>query len=606
MDNLDYGIIGNCKSAALISKTGRIDWCSLPDFDASSVFAGLLDEEKGGHFAVKVDDSYTITQDYVKNTNILKTTFSSHEGVFELLDFMPRYEIESGGYHTPPDVVRYFKYISGVPRFVLDYNPRLEYARYETITVEHDDCIKSYTEEGDYDSLYLYSDMSKSAIIEKQEIILKKDAFVLICYHQKILEQTIDHQYLKLNKTKVYWLDWAYEIPTYSQYQKEILRSALTLKMLSYDKTGAVLAAATTSLPETIGEERNWDYRFCWIRDASMVIKIMAKLGHLNTVQRFINFIVDIIPDKDEKIQIMYGINKQKILTEVELSHLDGYKGSKPVRIGNAAYVQKQNDIFGVLMNVILQHFELMDTSLEIGEYLWTITRSIVKAVAHNWQKPDKGIWEIRGEEKHFVFSKVLCWVAIDRAVSVAKLVRKNKYVKDWSELAEVIKADIYANGWNEKQQSFTQYYGSDDQDAANLLMESYGFIDASDEKFKLTVKAIEKELCEDGLMYRYKNNDDFGVPSSSFTICTFWLINSLQAIGEGDRAKAMFDQLLSYSNHLGLFSEDIDFKSKRLLGNFPQAYSHLALIETAINISHGSVSKDDEILRAIHGEPLE
>ncbi len=603
MDNLDYGIIGNCKSAALISKTGSIDWCSLPDFDASSIFAGLLDEEKGGHFAIKVDDSYTITQDYVYNTNILKTTFTSLEGVFELLDFMPRYEVETGGYHTPPDVVRYFKYISGAPRFVLDYDPRLEYARYNTITEERGDCIKSYTEEGDYDSLYLYTDLSKTAIVEKDTIFLKEDAFVMICYHQKILEQNIRHQYLKLNKTKVYWLDWAYEVPTYTYCQKEILRSALALKMLSYDKTGAVIAAATTSLPETIGEERNWDYRFCWIRDASMVIKVMAKLGHLNTLQRFVNFVVDIIPDKDEKIQIMYGINKQKELPEIELSHLSGYKGSKPVRVGNAAYIQKQNDIYGVLMDVILKNFELSDISLEICEYLWTITRSIVKTVTHNWEKPDKGIWEIRGEEKHFVFSKVLCWVAIDRAVSIAKLVKKTAYVKGWEELAETIKKDIYDNGWNEKVQSFTQYYGSDDQDAANLLMESYGFIKASDDKYKLTVKAIEKELCEDGLMYRYKNHDDFGVPTSSFTVCTFWLINSLNAIGETQKAKDMFEQLLSYSNHLGLFSEDIDFKTKHLLGNFPQAYSHLALIETAINISHGSVSKDEEILRAMHGE---
>lgn len=604
MDNLDYGIIGNCKSAALISKTGSIDWCCLPDFDASSVFAGLLDEEKGGHFAINVDDSYAIEQVYIKNTNILKTTFSSLEGVFELLDFMPRYEVETGGYHTPPDVIRYFKLISGAPRFTLDYNPRLEYAREETITeVINDCCVKSYTEKGDYDSLYLYSDLSKKAILDKTEIKLLQDSFVMISYHQKVLEQTVELQYLKLNKTKVYWLDWAYESPSFTHYQNEIVRSALTLKMLSYDNTGAVLAAATTSLPETIGEERNWDYRFCWIRDASMVIKVMAKLGHLNTVHRFIDFIVDIIPDKDEKIQIMYGINKQKKLTEIELSHLSGYKGSSPVRVGNAAYVQKQNDIYGVLMDVLLQHFKLIDTSLEIGEYLWTITRGIVRTVEGNWKDPDKGIWEIRGEEKHFVFSKVLCWVAIDRAASIAKLVRKNGYVKEWSALADEIKADIYANGWNEEVQSFTQYYGSKDQDAANLLMQSYGFIKASDEKFKLTVHAIEKELCKDGLMYRYKNQDDFGIPSSSFTICTFWMINSLEAIGEKEKAKSMFEQLLSYSNHLGLFSEDIDFKTKRLLGNFPQAYSHLALIETAINISDGQISKDEKILRAIHGE---
>ncbi len=601
MNDLNYGIIGNCRTAALISETGSIDWCCLPDFDSSSTFAAILDTKKGGSFKIKVDVGCVIEQSYIKNTNILCTRFSNKEGVFEVLDFMPRYLSEHDGYYNPPDIIRYFKHRSGEPKFSIDYNPKLEYAEFETVTVAQDNFIKSYSEEGDYDSLYLYTDFSNNDIINGATITLKQDAFVLLSYNQKILKQTLDLQYLKLQKTKVYWLDWANEVTSFAKYQKEILRSALTLKLLSYDKTGAILAAATTSLPETIGEERNWDYRFCWIRDASMVIKVMAQLGHMNTIKRFMNFIIDIIPDKNEKVQIMYGINRQKQLTERELTHLAGYENSSPIRIGNAAYIQKQNDIYGVLMDVIFQHFQLIKTSTEIGENLWAITRSIVKIVEQNWEKPDKGIWEIRTEEKHFTFSKVLCWVAIDRAISIAKLINEDSYAVLWLLLAEKIKKDIYKNGWNEKVKSFTQFYGSDDQDAANLLMESYGFIDASDEKYKLTVKAIEHELCEDGLMYRYKNKDDFGIPSSSFTICTFWLINSLHSIGEQKKAEKMFEQLLSYSNHLGLFSEDIDFKTKRLLGNFPQAYSHLALIETAMKISKGIKTEDEQILEAIH-----
>lgn len=600
MNNLNYGIIGNCRTAALISETGSIDWCCLPDFDSSSIFASLLDKNRGGHFKLNVSDNCVINQTYIKNTNILSTLFSDIDGEFEVLDFMPRYSSVNDGYYNPPDLIRYFRHISGEPKFSVEYNPKLEYAEFETVTVEHDNYIKSYTNEGDYDSLYLYTDFLKADIINGLTITLKQDAFVLLSYNQKILSQTLDIQYLKLQKTKVYWLDWANEITSFAKYQKEIIRSALTLKLLSYDKTGAILAAATTSLPETIGEERNWDYRFCWIRDASMVIKVMSKLGHMNTIKRFINFIIDIIPDKDEKVQIMYGINRQKKLTERELAHLSGYENSSPVRIGNAAYIQKQNDIYGVLMDVIFQHFQLFKTSTEIAETLWTITRSIVKIVEHNWEKPDKGIWEIRTEEKHFTFSKVLCWVAIDRAISIAKIINKKSYTESWSILAEKIKADIYKNGWNEKVKSFTQFYGSNDQDASNLLMESYGFIDANDDKYKLTVKAIENELCEDGLMYRYKNKDDFGIPSSSFTICTFWLINSLHSIGKHEKAEKMFNQLLTYSNHLGLFSEDIDFKTKRLLGNFPQAYSHLALIETAMKISKSIKTDDEQILEAI------
>ena len=603
MDNLDYGIIGNCRSAALVSKTGSIDWCCLPDFDSSSVFAGLLDSEKGGHYGIKVDDFYTIEQRYIKNTNILRTLFTADEGSFEILDFMPRFRVDDY-YHTPPDIIRYFKLLSGRPRFCIDYQPKLEYAKYKTMTENAGDYIKCYTEEGGYDSLYLYSNFSLDAIINGDEIALTDHSYTLISYNQKLLNETVDRQYLKLQKTKVCWLDWSSSLTSYSKYQDKIIRSALALKLLNYEKTGAVLAAATTSLPETIGEERNWDYRFCWIRDASMVVNTMTKLGHMHTVKRFMDFIIDIIPDKDEKIQIMYGINGQKTLTEESLEHLCGYKNSSPVRIGNAAYIQKQNDIFGVLMDVIYQHFNLFDTSLSIGEDLWTITRSIVKTVEKNWQKPDKGIWEIRTEDKHFTFSKVLCWVAIDRAVSIAKLIKKEDYEKEWSVLAATIKADIHKHAWNEKVQSFTQFYGSEDQDASNLLMEKFGFISAKDERYILTVKAVEKELLRDGLMYRYKNHDDFGVPSSSFTICTFWMINSLNSIGEHKKATALFNQLLTYSNHLGLFSEDIDFETKNLLGNFPQAYSHLALVDTAINLAKGNVTENEEILEAIHLVP--
>ena len=601
MDNLNYSIIGNCKSAALISEKGSIDWCCLPDFNSSSVFAKILDEEKGGSLEFLVDDSYEIKQTYIRTTNIVSTFFKNEDSCFEVVDFMPRYKTNEFGYFTPPDIIRYIKYKWGKPKFRIRYNPKVEYARFHTKTVADEDYIKCYTTEGDYDSLYLYTDLDKEDILQENEITLTDNAFLLVSYDQKLLNQTLERQYLKLQKTKVYWLEWANKLTSFTKYNSEIVRSALVLKLLSYDKSGAVLAAATTSLPETIGEERNWDYRFCWIRDASMVIKVMSGLGHLNTVKRFMKFIIDIIPDKDEKIQIMYGINREKVLKEETLEHLSGYKNSYPVRIGNAAYVQKQNDIYGILMDVIFQQFTEFKISLEDSESLWTIVRSIVKTVASNWTKPDKGIWEIRTDDRHFTFSKVLCWVAIDRAIKIAKFIYKEKYVSEWQPLADTIKEDIFKNAWNEEVGAFTQSYGSKDLDAATLLMESYGFIDGKDERFVKTVLATEKELCEDGLMYRYKNEDDFGLPSSSFTICTFWLINSLYAIGQRKRAKKLFDQLLSYSNHVGLFSEDIDFKTKRLLGNFPQAYSHLALIETAIKFAKGETTEDEQILEAIH-----
>ena len=597
MDNLDYGIIGNCKTAALISKTGSLDWCCMPYFNSSSVFAKILDDEIGGSFEIQVSDDYKIKQEYLWQTNILSTVFDNGTDTFQLIDFMPRYPREDGTYYSPPDVIRYIRLVKGSPKMKVLFNPKLNYAKGETFSENKGDYIKSFTKEGKYDSLFLYSSFDLDDILEQKEIVINESAYFLLGYHEKLIKQSLDRAYLKFQRTKTYWMNWSEKTTRFSKYNEEILRSALVLKALSFKKSGAVLAAATTSLPETIGEERNWDYRFCWIRDASMVIKVMAGLGHVKSAKEFLQFIIDIIPDKDEKIQIMYGINGEKELTEHILDHLKGYKGSAPVRVGNAAYIQKQNDIYGILMEVIYQQFHQFETSLENSEVLWTITRGIVSIVEENWQKPDKGIWELRTEDRHFVFSKLLCWVAVDRAIKIGKLLRMGVNDSKWKALRSKIYDDIYNNGWNENIQAYTQSYGSEDLDASTLLMESYGFIEAKDPRFISTVKATEKELCKDGLMYRYKNKDDFGLPTSSFTICTFWFIDSLFKIGEKEKAKEMFDQLLSYSNHLGLFSEDIDFETKRLLGNFPQAYSHLALIETASNFSKGEISEESNLI---------
>ncbi len=601
MNNLDYGIIGNCQSAALISKYGSLDWCCLPSFDSYSVFAKILDEQKGGSFGIEISDDYTISQKYINKTNILVTEFSNGKDTFEFIDFMPRYKNDDGTYYSPPDVVRYINHIAGTPSFKVKYNPKLEYAIGETYHELNDGYIKSINNEDKYDTLYLYSNLDPEMILQGNTIQLTGNAYFLISYHEKILEQSLERCYLKLQRTRVYWMNWSENTTSYTLYNDHILRSALVLKLLSYEKSGAVLAAATTSLPETIGEVRNWDYRFCWIRDASMVIKVISNLGHKRLAQRFLQFIIDIIPDKDEKIQIMYGINGEKKLTEKTLDHLQGYKNSSPVRIGNAAYHQKQNDIYGILMNVIYQQFVKFDCDLDNSESLWTISKSIVHIVNVNWEKPDKGIWEFRTEERHFTFSKLLCWVAVDRAIKIGALINKTKNNPRWIELRDRIYKDIYENAWNEDIQAYTQSYGSSDLDASTLLMESYGFIEPNDPRFISTVKATEKELCHEGLMYRYKNKDDFGLPSSSFTICSFWFINSLHKIGEEKKARKLFDQLLSYSNHLGLFSEDIDFKSKRLLGNFPQAYSHLALIETAVNFSEVGITSEEKLKDAIH-----
>ncbi len=600
MKNLDYGMIGNCQSAALVSKTGSIDWCCLPRFDSPSVFGALLDDKKGGSWQIEVEDLLSVTQKYDYHTCILITAFKTKTGKFELHDFMPRYDYNGGSDYLPPDLIRYVKHLKGEPVFRVLFNPQLEYAEHSTAQKIEKGFLKAYTTEGEYDSVYLYSNLSLEKIHQKEWMTLQSDAFMLMSYNQKLLEQDVRRAYLKLQRTRVYWLNFAAENTDFKLYSEEIVRSALTLKMLSYHKSGAVLAALTTSLPETIGEVRNWDYRFCWIRDASMVVKIMSRLGHNVITLDYLKFIIALLPDKGQKMQIMYGIDGEKNLIERELNHLAGYEGSKPVRIGNAAYEQKQNDIYGILMDVILQFFQLYSTGVVLSEELWTIVRGIVEVVRENWQLPDKGIWEIRSEGRHFTFSKVLCWTAIDRAVKVAKILKQDDYAEKWLVLADEIKQDIYTNAWSEKSQAYAQSYGSDDMDASVLLMEEYGFISAKDERYKKTVLEIQRQLERDGLLYRYNNHDDFGKPNSAFTICTFWLTNALYKIGKKKEARAKFNELLSYSNHLGLFSEDLDFKTKRMLGNFPQAYSHLALIECAITLSGEELSDEEEFLAQI------
>jgi alpha,alpha-trehalase len=599
MNNLNYGVIGNCKSAALVSNTGSIEWLCLPDFDSASVFAKILDTERGGEFSFMTDKKYQVSQKYELNTNILITRFQKGNNIFEVLDFMPRYKTELGSYYSPPDLIRYVRHVSGIPYLRVKYDPKVSYAQNPTTNISDDEFIKSYNINGSYESVYLYSSIDYKKILSSSEIKLQGDAFFLLSYNQKLLLPTTERAYLLYARTKVYWLNWDEKTMSFNKYNDIIRRSALVLKLLTYQKSGAILAAVTTSLPESIGEVRNWDYRFCWIRDASMIINILTKLGHFKAAKRYLNFIINVIPNKDEKIQIMYGIRGEKKLTERILPHLNGYEDSRPVRIGNDAYKQKQNDIYGVLVDIIYDHFKIYETSLENSEEFWTITRNVVRMVKNNWRIPDKGIWELRSQKKHFTFSKVLCWVALDRGVKIAQLLKKTNYETSWIKLRDKIKDNILENAWNEKVQAFTQAYNSDDLDASNLLMINYGFIDPKDPRFISTVHAIRKDLSKNGLLYRYKNDDDFGEPTSSFTICTFWMINALYHIGEVDEARDMFDKVLSYGNHLGLFSEDIDFDSKRLLGNFPQGYSHLALIEAAIALS-GGTTKEAKVLDAL------
>ncbi len=429
MDNMDYGIIGNCKSAALISKSGSLDWCCLPDFDSSSFFAKILDEKIGGCFSVEPVGEYKITQKYIDRTNVLVTSFTDGENAFDLVDFMPRFQNSEGQYHCPPEVVRYIRHVKGVPQVRINYDPR-----------------HSQTE-GAYESLYLYSDLPFSDIMDSRPISIERDCYFAVCYNQKLIKPDMNWVILEFERTKVYWMGWVSKTTVMSQYQKEIERSSLVLKLLAYQKTGAILAAVTTSLPETIGEVRNWDYRYCWIRDASMTINILVRLGHFNVARRFLNFILDIVPFKDEKIQIMYPISHRRSMEERVLPWLSGYENSQPVRIGNAASLQKQNDIYGILLDAIHQSLTFFHDTMNNKEDIWTVVRTLARHVEHNWESLDSSIWEFRTEQKHFVFSKILCWVAMDRACRIAHFFEKQEKAREYARFRDRIKADIMEKG---------------------------------------------------------------------------------------------------------------------------------------------------------------
>ena len=578
----NYGVIGNCRTAALVSDQGSIDWLCLPDFDSGSVFASILDKEKGGHFSIHTE-GYSISQRYITNTNILCTSFVSEDAAFDLIDFMPRYRIgESNTHYLPAEVCRYFKIRKGRPRFRPSFVPAMNYARNKASFIVNDDYIKIFAENNLYDTFYLYSSFDLNSVLNGDEIELVEDGFFVISYNQKLVKIDIDRVNLEYQRTKVYWINWSNRTARFTLYNTQIQRSVLVLKLMSYQSSGAVLAALTTSLPEALGEVRNWDYRFCWLRDASMSIDTLLEVGHQGAAQRFMSFIKTIVRKKSDNFQIMYGIRGERTLTEEILDHLSGHENSRPVRIGNDAYHQKQNDSFGYLMDVIYQYYRFFPGTLDEIEDMYEVVKNIVRSVSRDWREPDKGIWEIRGAEQHFVFSKVMSWVALDRAVSIATLLQKHDIAERWKLIADEIKEDVMANGWNADLQSFTQTYSNTEMDSSLLLMEEYGFLEANDERYIKTVDAVYKSLFNNGLMYRYTTEDDFGKPTSAFTICTFWMVRALYVVGRQNEAQQIFNNLLSYSNHLGLFSEDLDFKTKRQLGNFPQAYSHLALINTA------------------------
>jgi GH15 family glucan-1,4-alpha-glucosidase len=600
-NNYHYGLIGNCTSAALVSKDASIDWLCLPFFDSPSVFAKLLDKSRGGYFKIEGVDTKTIHQRYVDDTAILKTTVETAHGAFEINDYMPRFTAGLENYYCPSEIHRSIIIRTGQPKIRVQLCPMPNYALGDATYEIHDDYVKMISTRGSYMSFYLYSNVDMHDVLQGVTIILPQRTYFVLSYHEKLgnfTDATIYHQF---EKTKAYWLDYVDQLRYPARYRDDVIRSTITLKLLSYQRTGAVLAAPTTSLPEIVGGERNWDYRYCWMRDGGMTIDLYSRIGDTETSERFMHYILRRLPFKNDPIQLMYSIEGDRVLEETIQKHLQGYENSYPVRIGNNASTQQQNDLYGQLIEAIytfmlFEHSIKHRSKIQIAEEIWTLVRSLVNHIIQVWEQPDNGIWEFRGNKRHFTHSKLMSWVGMDRAVKIAAFLGKPKYMPIWRHVANQIHDDILKHAWSKRAEAFTMSYESEAFDASNLLMLHYKFLPSDDARIISTVNTYYNHLVKNDFMFRYKIEDDFGAPKNAFIVCTFWMINALYIIGEKTKARQMFDHLLKHRNHLGLLAEGVEIDTGRLTGNFPQAYSHLALIQSAFTLETDYNWLDEDI----------
>ncbi len=570
-----YGLIGNCKTAALIHENGGIEWCCLPNFDSPSAFAAILDP-KGGLFQISTPYESNTAQAYIPSTNILETRFDDGENAFVVIDFMPRYR-DGASYRHPVEIHRIIRPIKGSPSLRVSFQPSLNYGRNKTAIKLRPSMV---TASNSLESLFLYSSLPLEDIAEEKTIVLKKEHYLLLTYHEKIELPSFGYCWEMFEKTKDYWETWSSRCRLPSLYSEAVLRSALVLKLMTFEETGAIIAAPTTSLPEIIGESRNWDYRYCWLRDASLMLEALKSIGHFEEARSFIHFLLKLFESKQARVQIVYGIDGRTDLEEKTLGHLRGYKNSGPVRIGNQACLTQQNDIFGEMLNTLyLYYFHYQFEKMT--DDVWSLVKFLVNITAREWHLQDAGIWEFRHKKAHFTFSKVLAWVALDRGIKMARLIGKDYASLNWQPVADAILKDIEDKGWNKDKKAYTQAYHSANFDASLLLMQRYGFIQKDNPRWISTVLRCEEALVKNGFSFRYTSADDFGRPKNAFIVASLWLAKALYSIGEKVRGRQLFENILSRANHLGLLSEDIDPETGELLGNFPQAYSHMALINT-------------------------
>jgi GH15 family glucan-1,4-alpha-glucosidase len=584
----EHGVIGDLHSVALVGTDGTIDWFCCPRFDSPSVFASILDAEKGGFFRIApVDDGHTVRQLYFPDTNVLITRFLTPDGVGEVHDFMP---IHRNPKHVRR-LVRQVVAVRGEMRFELDCRPRFDYGR-----EGHE--VDVYDGGAVFHSRGLSMGLASRVPLERRgddvsaQFTLangESATFVLEeCERGVRLEPITEAAAAEsFNRTVRFWRGWLSHSVYRGRWREMVNRSALTLKLLTYRPTGAIVAAPTTSLPEHVGGERNWDYRYTWVRDAAFSLYALLRLGFTEEAEAFITWLTDRFGDRSMAhgpLQIMYAIDGSPELPEEVLGHLGGYMGSAPVRIGNGAATQLQLDIYGELIDSIYLYNKYGEP---ISYQSWTELRRIVEWLCENWDRPDEGIWETRGGQQDFTYSRLMSWVAIERAVRMARYRGLPADMVKWLAVRDQITDQIMTRGWNDKRGAFVQHYGSDVLDASLLLMPLTKFIAPKDPRWLRTLDAIGRELVADSLVYRYNakaSPDGVQGDEGTFSICTFWYVEAMARAGNVDEARLVFEKMLTYANHLGLYSEEIG-PSGELLGNFPQAFTHLSLISAAVNL---------------------
>lgn len=588
----DYALIGDAHTAALVATDGSIDWCCWPRFDSGAVFCRVLDANKGGWFRVGPTAAGTVSRAYVGDTNVLATTFTTESGQVRITDCMP---VESRGprggnaVDSTHEILRIVEGLVGEVELTIEFRPTFDFGRVTTALI--------VTPTGGVgmagpERLVLTSPVAleadaRGALVGRIHVRPGERLSFIVAYTGPgYALPTFESQTqidLALQRTLAYWEHWSNRCTYEGPYATHVRRSALVLKLLTFEPTGALVAAPTTSLPEEIGGARNWDYRFTWLRDSSLILYALMSVGYHDEAADFFAWLERLCLGCHGPVQILYAIDGSADLGEIELDHLEGYRASRPVRIGNGAATQTQLDVYGEVLDAAHLCFERIRP---LHPSLWTLLCRLANQAAARWREPDQGIWEVRSGAQHFVYSKLLCWVALDRAVRLTEAAGVLGDVAAWRRTRDEIRDAILAEGYSERIGAFTQAFGSSALDASALAIPLVGFLPATDPRVQSTVSQIQKQLMSRGLVYRYLLDDGLPGSDATFALCSFWLVDNLALAGKVDEARQVFDRVVGYANDVGLLSEEIDPLTGELLGNFPQGFTHLALIRSAVHIA--------------------